>query len=689
MPEYGNSVGRYDAEDSSAGYGPEPGSMMPEIGTDSSISVIYEPPPLSPAMQKIMKNDELHDRMKDYFKERILFSEDAMSRFYARWSANEMRIQAFVYHPKNEAYLKSLNDAGELPNSVRIVIPFGYAALHTIASHMLYSFTANDPVFQVGSYKDESIGAAEHMQTLLDFQADATGLVGSLWQFFQDINLYGFGALQNDWEVRQKMRTIRSRQGIGTTSQFAPQGELTHERRLVTVYEGNRATPIDPFLFFPDPRVPMFECNTAGEFCFWRSYESWFTLKELELVGAFAGIDKATKKLPHNEGDSTSSRAKLARGISIPGSEEGEGRHGMRIYKGEEFRQVDQGTCKLIPKHLGLGDSEVPELWVMAMINKDRIVQLEQYDTDHGMHPIVVAEPNGMGYSFGSPGGADYVAPIQDQLSFLFNSHSENIRSFLNNALVVDPSKIVMKDLRQRRGGQIIRLKQSAIGSDVRTAIHQLDLTDVTRANIADAQILMQLGHMLLAVNESTMGSPQPADRETATGARINAAAGTSRLGTMSKIISVQAFRPLAEQWTDNTQQYMTDEFYAKIVGERGLDPKDSPFSEENSSAYTFPVHDGTMPLDPVALSSVWKSILEAGAAIEGFGEQYDAMGIFEKAASMAGAKEIKSFRKQKPGQAPQAGPRPEVPGAQGVGTDGDQLQQLVQSLGSISEGRQ
>ena len=85
-----------------------------------------------------------------------------------------------------------------------------------------------------------------------------------------DQMVYGFGALRIDWQVKKAFRSHKinnSFQGmfqqILDAESIAPQ-----TRELKTIFEGNEIATIDPFSFFPDPRVPMTELSREGEFVF-------------------------------------------------------------------------------------------------------------------------------------------------------------------------------------------------------------------------------------------------------------------------------------------------------------------------------------------------------------------------------------------------------------------------------------
>jgi len=601
-------------------------------------------------MEKINSDDELHARIKKKILERLKYSEDKMSAFYPRWVANELRLQAYINHPSKEELLKEQNETGEVPSAVRIVIPFGFAAASTIVTYLLHAFTSRRPIFQLGTYRDDSVDSSRRMETVLQQQADHSKLVKEFWRYFNDCTCYGVCAFRTTWDVEEQMRTTRRRTYSDPMDQDNPDvgGEIETVRDLQVVYEGNKVSTIDPFKFFPDPRVPMHEVSRRGEFVFWRTHMCRLDLENMEKDGDFLGVNRTNRTLPRNEGD-TSNRALLARGISSPGSDADEGASSIGTASGEpqdtEFVQVDQGTIRLKPSQWEVGKSKRAELWQVTILNKDRIVQMIPLDADHGKHPVAVSEPYSTGYSFGSLSPADMIGPLQDLMSWLANSHIENVRTHLNNMMVVDPSRIVMKDLKEPGAGKLIRLKQSARGTDIRAIVHQLDIKDVTQTHIRDIDFVLNLGMLILAINEATMGRPEPGDRATATETRINSQAATSRLAALTRIFSSQGITDLTEQMVCNTQQYLSEDFALTVLGPEAEDL--SIFSDDLNGIFTYPVHDGSLPTDKTAMAEIWEKLLTGVLKDEELRMTFDPAAMFETAAELAGAKEIETMRRQ------------------------------------------
>lgn len=62
---------------------------------------------------------------------------------------------------------------------------------------------------------------------------------------------------------------------------------------------------------------------------------------------------------------------------------------------------------------------------------------------------------------------------------------------------------------------------------------------------------------------------------------------------------------------------------------------------------FYFPIHDGALPLDRVAMLDVWKEIWMAVSTNPQLAMQYNGPAIFEYMANLAGAKNLTSFKIQ------------------------------------------
>lgn len=606
----------------------------------------------------LLENSEIHSRVLVYLNERLKKSELSMSRFYGRWRVNEMKYQAYIDLPDWEKQLRDLTDKGLPPKAVSIVIPYSFSTISTVVTYLIQTFAGRMPILPVTATKKEFIQAAVGMEAVLQYNSDHTRLITHLFQYLNDVLVYGVGIMRCQWKTEHKMRTLwkpSSKFGFGKIL-LGSSMEKTRAKQLV--YEGNDICSIDPFMFFPDPRVPMAEVNKRGEYVFWRTFEGKHFLLKLQADGVMKYVDKVA---PLTQPSTTDSVNQSARGL-LAGAQATAGFESA-LNGRQDIYQMDQGTIEIIPAELGIGPENTPKKYLFTWLNRTQIVQCEPFDTDHDIHPVSVSEPYSMGYGFGQPGLLDYMGPLQDLMSWLVNSHIDNVRTVLNNMLIVDPSRIEMQDLKEPGAGKLVRLKRAAYGTDVNAAVKQLEVADVTGGHIGDFEQLMKLADMMGAVSDNLRGQQDNGGRKTATEVRTAADAGTSRLAMLAKRISTQGISSLTDMMSSNIQQFLTDDFYIDIIGQGQA--QDSPLRVTPQMLvgdFNFPVHDGTLPADKVAMLDVWKEIM-MGIIQDSTGQlrqQFNIVSIFKYVAQLGGAKNIDQFINPQ-GPPPPGSPVPQV----------------------------
>lgn len=597
-------------------------------------------------IERLGEDRQLHDRVKQHVLDRLKLSERMMSRFYARWTLAERQVQAYISLNDYEQILKDQNNQSKSPKVVPFIVPYCYASQATIATYHLHTFGGRRPIFQVGAQKAEAVEPAGKMEVMLQWNADSTRLLLRMWQLINDGLLYGLGVLRTQWKQEKKLRTVWRESAALPVLQMMGLGGKKKVREEKIVFEGTDTCSVDPFLFFPDPSVPMTEVSRRGEFVIWREYVGKHLLKRDEVNGVFHFVDRIPQLSQSDReidggSDGDSNRAILSGGASQPGYQSYTAAGVMKPI------QVDQGTFNIIPAELGLGNSTKVEKWIITLGNKQQIIQCEPFDADHDMHPVVVSEPFGMGFGFGNPGLHDFIGPLQDTMSWFINSHTHNVRTAMNNMFVVDPSMVEMQDLKNPQPGKIIRLKRAAYGQDVRAALNQLQVSDVTRSHVNDLQVILRMGDALTGLNDNVRGLQDSGGRKTATEVRTSGEAAASRLAAMARVLSAQALVDLTEQQSLNFQQYLTEEFYLAVVGQEGRMVPLQISPEMVVGDFHYPVHDGTLPIDRVAMLDLWKEIWMAVENSPVLQQKYDGSEIFEHVAELGGARNLSSFIRQ------------------------------------------
>lgn len=585
-----------------------------------------------------------HARVLKYLKDRLERSERAMADFYPRWRVNEKKLQAYIDLNDYERLLAAANNKGKAPRVVSLVMPYSFAVVQTTVTYLIHTFCGRQPIFQVGSYNGQRAEAARKLEQMLQYNADHTKLIQQLYSMLMHGEVYQFGALRVGWNEEVRQRT--QMQQVPTYSMFGQQigtqGVPARVRELV--YSGNSVESIDPFLFFPDPSVPMTKVSRDGEYVFWRTFKSLMWCRQQEQQGRFRNLSAVPRVMPQNYGNDDSDRAKRSLGAGIAGTRQDSERETT-----VNMVQLDEGTCDIIPKELGLGDSPYIERWLFTLGNKEVVLRAEPLEADHGLHPVAVIEPNAIGEAFGSISTVDVVGPVQDHISWLINSHMQNVRGAINNRIVVNPHYIHMEDLRrdplEDDGAWVLRMKQSAFGMKPADGIFQLQVADVTSNNLKSVDLMIRMGHMFAGVNDNLMGLQDSSGRKTATEVRTAGEAGASRLAAKARLISAQGLSDLPQMMGINLQQRMRPDFYNKVLGP---DPSGQPFINDPgtiSGDFNYPINDGTLPLDRALLLSVWKEILMGVAQDPQLRQTYSLPEIFAYVADLGGARNIETFK--------------------------------------------
>lgn len=598
----------------------------------------------APAISLLAPGSEHHEFVLSYLLERIKMAEDAMSKFYPRWQIAERKMQAYLNLPNYEQMLKDMNDSSKPPAPAIIMFPYKYAVVSTIVTYGMNVFCSKDPMFNLGADSKEAADVVRYMETMLQRHAEKSKMIARIWQLLLDGQVYGMGVVRCMWDIKQGKRTVvrppteSERMMYASNPDALPSQLRTSEERVV--WAGNDVCNIDPFMFFPDPNVPMTEVSDRGEFVFWREFVGKHILLSQQNQGNLAYVDKVEP----SQGDNHDSKWwNLSHRSVLAGGDAHAGDNLRKNHVGQNNTYMfDQGTVEIIPAELGLGPETKPVKWLFGILNKTQIVQAQEVNLNHGRHPIEVSEPYTLGYSFGSPALGDYIGPVQDILSWFVDSHIYNVRAALNNQWVFDPSKVDEKSLKYPQPGKHIRLKPLAYGTDVRTAIQQLPVQDVTRNHMSDLQVFTRIGDMVSAVNDTARGVQPTGGRRTATENRMTGEAGASRLAGMMKLISQQAIVRIVEQMTLNIQQLQDMDMWTKVIGQEAMAKAGQQLL---SMDFTFPAHDGTLPLDRIANFEHWKEILFGMAQSQVLQTTHSFPKIFEYVAQLGGATNISSFR--------------------------------------------
>lgn len=596
------------------------------------------------AIESLKPDSAAHDRVLGYLTERLQRSEKAMNNFESRWKAAEVRTQTYIRRSDFEKVLETLNKRGDPSRPLNITVPYVFSTLNSIVTYLMHTFVARRPMFVVETNKEENVQNARMMENLLQHNAEHEKLIKKFRQFFWDGELYGVGIMRTEWKTETGVRSVlrpKTRQVLGVdVTSFFGEPEVEEQAEEYTAFQGTGVTNIEPQNFFPDPSVPMSEVSQDGEFVFWRQNIG----KHILLKEQSAGSLRYINYIPSNTSTDDSNDSDRGRVANSPTDR----RRGGNALTDSNLIEVHFCSIDLIPRELGLGEETDVRKWIFAIGNRQQILMAEPLTNNHRRHPVVISEPYTLGYELGQPSIADYLGPLQDLMSWYANSHVHNVRTSLNNMFLYNPQMVNENDIKNPAPGKGIRMLPAAFGTDTDRFFRQLDVRDVTARHLDDLQSFTRIADVMSGVNDNIRGAPEPdSSRRTASEVRISAQSAASRLADHARLISSQAITELTMMMCVNYQQYLSEEFYIRVVGNKGIRTPLAVNRDTIAGDFTYPVHDGTLPIDKAAIVDSWKEIFQAVSADPLLRQQHDLSAMLDWIATTSGVSNLKDFKVQ------------------------------------------
>lgn len=590
----------------------------------------------------------IHKRILDGVRDRVKFSKEKYQNRHDKWRKAEEAALAYMPEREVDAARRLKREAGK-PQYTTIVLPYSYGVL--MASHTYWTtvFMARAPMLQYSGRHGETEQQIQALEALIDYQVQVGGMLVPLYIWLLDVGKYGEGIIGTFWEEEESVISEiieEEEKFLGVIST----GKMKKRKvsRRVPGYVGNKLYNIRPFDFLPDPRVPLARFQ-EGEFCGNYFELGWNTILRRRDAGFY--IKDNVDKLRKDGGTRfLGAREEGSPQLELPATDtifdEMVSRKTADIVKGYEEH------IELIPSAWGLGKSDTPEKWVFTVTSDFMIVLGAQpLGAFHNNFPFSIIELEPEGYAIANRGISEIVKPVEDTMNWLINTHFYNVRKTLNNQFIVDPSRIVMKDVLDPWPGGTIRAKPAAYGTDLRNAITQFPVVDVTRGHLADLQVMIEIGQRATGVNDQIMGLlAGQGGRKTATEVRTSSTFGINRLKTTSEYFSAMGWTPMSQMLVQNSQQYYDMNRKFRLVGDLAQMAGEK-FVEVDPAAiqgfYDFVAVDGTLPADRFAQANLWRELFAQLRNFPELMQQYDIGKIFAWVAQLAGLKNINQFKIQ------------------------------------------
>jgi hypothetical protein len=591
-----------------------------------------------------------HTELAEKLASRLRLSQRKFSTAHEQMARNEEQFRAFMPEVEIDKARKEKGRAG-LPQYTTIEIPYSFAQVLATHTYITSVFLSRTPVLQYSGRHGESQQQEQCVEALMAYQTRQAMVQLFIWLL--DPGKYGYGVVGHYWDKE----TVRTRQRVPEVPTIMGVPVPGMKPRMVdkvveaTAYEGNKLFNVRPQDWFPDPRVPMSQFQ-RGEFCARYVELTWAELVAGKNQGKYFNL--ASLKDKEKENGSAGSGQDITRDTgsshvsNLPNADEEESQRWSREGQTNVFVvKAHEIYVRLSPKDWNLGKDEGYEIWVFTRSVSGIVIGAQPLPNFHGKFGFDIIEDEVDGYNLFAKSGLEQMKPLNDVMTWLVNTHFYNVRATLNNQFIVDPSMLVMKDFESGDPGMLLRLKPAAYGRDVRQAITQLPVADVTRSHIGDMQMVAEMIQRATGVNDNIMGMVNSGGRKTATEIRGSSSAGINRLKTKAEYFSAMGFTPMAEKLLQNSQQFYSEEKKFRIVGDLSqLSPGFVQVTPDDIAGfYDFEPVDGTMPVDRYAQANLWNMLLGQMQKMPHVMATYDIAKIFGFVASLAGLKNISQFR--------------------------------------------
>lgn len=584
---------------------------------------------------------EMHRRILEAILARRNFSQDKMRERHAAWKKSEEAYIAYMPEKEADAKRRNLREAGE-PQFTTLKVPFDYAVLMSAHTYWTSVFLSRNPVLQYQGRQGEGEDATLAVEAMMDYQMQVGRMLPQFYIWLLDAGKYGLGVVGSYWD-REKIVVNREAEvpdvflgvDLGTT-------RTEMQRMVMDGYIGNRLYNVRPWDAFPDPRVTIQNLQ-EGEFFGRYTQVGWNKIAKGAANGQY-----------FNVGFLRNMRAREA-----AFREHGSPHVSWPVRAGEAYQYADvmnmhdvdllEMYVELMPREWGLGDSSYPEKWVFVVAADQVIIAAQPMGDYHNKFPFYALEYEPDGHAMFKRSLLEIVGPMTDVMTWLINTHFYNTRKALNDMFVVDPTKVVLKDLKDPAPGKIIRLKEEMYGQDVRSAIYQFPVNDVTQQHVADTQIMSQMIQRVSGVNDQVMGLMNQGGRKTAAEIRTSSSFGINRLKTVSEWYSVTGVADLATTMLQMTQQHYDKRMKLRRAGDFFLHPGAQNFLNVSPADiqgfFDFVPVDGTLPVDRFAQVNMWGTLMQQFGQLPGVMQQFDLGRIFAWVAQLGGLKNIHRFK--------------------------------------------
>lgn len=508
---------------------------------------------------------DFHKELLQHAMDLVKMSRKKMSKYYEDWDC-----QQAVYKGERQPD-KSDVEMSKREKPVKMVVPSTFAQVMTFTSFLFLLYTQNRTFYELMPTGDEDYGTKQRdCEKMLERDTRANQWNALLFQHLLDTSRFGTGVLEVCWTKKMSRIYVPSEPAVMTMAGVETTVRPESEWQEFVKYEGNLVRPVSPYRWFPDTRFPLVDFQ-KGEFCACEEDYPKTLLKDMEASGEVAGIDHV-RGLPRNleKGRGGPTRTGLDLIPATRGSSGGAGPNWASTGKMTSTILVTKVQLWLVPNKFTfgpndkkLGPEEFPVLYHLWYANDNRIIRVEPAYWWHNEFGWTLAQFTPDMQQTVSLGLADLIYRLQDVITWLINARITDVRRNLRGRNIINP---VFIDTKTLDGEGDIYMAKGASPAMMDRAIRPLDVNDVTRGHMVDADALGKIMEVVTGVNANAMGQYNTG-RRSASEARVVTAGASGRMKMHGQLIWDTSLGRAGRLMLSNLRQSLSYESFAGTIG--------------------------------------------------------------------------------------------------------------------------
>lgn len=503
---------------------------------------------------------EAHDKL-------VRFISDSLERCHAVKSLKEREwrnveeqmwlVKQGVQEVASRIKRESQKPINEKELAERIHVPVVYTLNMALISPMYDAVVRRDPPLPLKGVSPDDSDPALLNEALLAQQAAQRRLAVTQYKALYSGITYNCGIIKTHW-------TDESQEvGVDYSEDFDETGDLIEVP--LDGYKGNTWEYVSPYDFFHDPSVPVRDIQ-AGQWVCQRDIIHERDLRDLGKAGIYFNVEEAIEGSEFNRQYQTEGASRLFKNISenpdTGGRFTGEtGKHD--IFWRWEF------IGRITPADFQLTKSQKTQKWLFTMVN-GVIVRAEPWTYKHGHFPYATWEPHPLLQLTYGPSYVELQSGLSKAIDWSLNFRVDSGRRSVNTWLFIDTDCV--EDMSAFESNNPLKFipsrtfGQKAL-SDI---VYQVPFHDSSGGAVSDMNMMWDILQRMFAVSEGSQGQ-FASGRRTAQEASIVQTGVSVRGGLLSDLYVQMMLSELTLQSVGNNQQFMSENQYVRIFGDKYL----------------------------------------------------------------------------------------------------------------------